>query len=141
MRFSQQQSRALYRIRLERGEDVLATLVDFCTVHRIAGAHFSGIGAIEDAEVGAYLLRNRAYVHTTYAGIWEVCSLMGNVALVDGTPFVHAHVVISNEHNETIGGHLFGGTVGVTLEVVLTAYEEGMSRSFDDTIGLKLLEP
>ncbi len=130
----------VYQLRLERGEDILATLTAFCAEKYIGSAHITAIGAIEDAVVGAYLLHDKKYINTTYPGIWEVCSFVGNVALVDGQPFIHAHVVISNEKNATIGGHLFGGVVGVTLEVVVTAYSQALTRAMDDTIGLKLQE-
>ena len=129
----------VYQLRLERGEDILATLTAFCAEKRIGSAHMSAIGAIENAVVGAYLLHDKKYINTTYPGIWEVCSFVGNVALVDGQPFIHAHVVISNEKNETIGGHLFGGTVGVTLEVSIQAHAKPIVRILDESIGLKLL--
>ena len=128
----------VYQLRLERGEDILATLTAFCAEKRIGSAHMSAIGAIENAVVGAYLLHDKKYINTTYPGIWEVCSFVGNVALVEGEPFIHAHVVISNEKNETIGGHLFGGTVGVTLEVSIHAHTKPMARTLDENIGLKL---
>ncbi len=132
---------AVYHLRLERGEDILATLTSFCAEKHIGSAHIVAIGAAEHASVGAYLLQEKKYINTVYSGIWEVCSLSGNVAVVDGSPFIHAHVVISNEKNETVGGHLFGGVVGVTLEVTITTYAQVMTRTLDDTIGLKLIEP
>ncbi len=138
MKSQENTTHTLYQLRLDRGEDVLATLTAFCAAHHVESACISAIGAIENPAVGAYLLSEKKYVHETYAGIWEVCSLSGNVALVDGAPFIHAHVVISNERNETKGGHLFGGVVGVTLEGVIQAHAKAIARAQDEHIGLKL---
>lgn len=139
MYFREATPQRVYHLRLVRGEAVLETLTAFCAQEKIVHANVTAIGAIERAVVGAYLLEKKEYVKQEYAGIWEVCSLMGNVALVEGEPFIHAHVVLSNEQNETVGGHLFGGFVGVTLEVVVTGYREPLTRATDERIGLRLL--
>lgn len=131
---------AEYRLRLDRGESILDVITSFCNEKEITHAEFTAIGAIKDAEVGAYILESKTYTKKQYPGIWEVCSCLGNVALVDGEPFIHAHVVLSNQDNETVGGHLFSGKVGVTLEVHMHTYEERVSRSLNKDIGLKLLE-
>jgi len=129
-----------YRIRLGKGEHIFDSLGAFCKSEKVVHADICAIGAIEGARIGAYLLSEKKYVETQYGGVWEVCSLTGNVSIVNDVPFIHAHIVISDEHNNTVGGHLFGGVVGVTLEVSLTAYSEPLARVLDDTIGLSLLD-
>ena len=69
--------------------------------------------------------------------------MTGNVARVDGKPFIHCHAVLSGikegTENQPIGGHVFEAKVAVTLEVHLTAYEGSVERALDNDIGLKLL--
>lgn len=132
-----------YLLRLERGEEVIASITDFCAKHFIHAATFTAIGAIERSTIGYYNLALKQYGKRTYDDAMEVASMTGNVALVDGTPFVHAHAVLSGivpgTENTPLGGHVFEAYVAVTLEIHLQAYVEGVTREHDEFIGLKLL--
>jgi predicted DNA-binding protein with PD1-like motif len=70
--------------------------------------------------------------------------MTGNVAQVEGKPFVHVHAVLTGikegSENQPIGGHVFEAKVAVTLEVELVAYNENIARALDNSIGLKLLD-
>lgn len=136
-------SKADYILRLTRGEDVLPAIIAFCKSENIASGSFRAIGAVENAKVGYYDLAVKNYGSKVYPDAMEVASMTGNIALVDGEPFVHAHVVLSGiatgTENNTVGGHLFEAIVAVTLEVHLEAFSEPLERVLDDTIGLKLL--
>ena len=60
----------------------------------------------------------------------------GNVALKDGEPFIHAHVVLSDHNMQTLGGHLFETTVGVAGEFFLTQFDGNAYRELKPDIGL-----
>lgn len=130
-------------LRLSRGEDIIPAIITFCKKENIRSGSFRAIGAVENADVGYYDLASKQYGSKKYSEAMEVASMTGNIALVDGEPFVHAHVVLSGisagTENTTIGGHLFGAIVAVTLEVHLEAFSEPIERIMDETIGLKLL--
>jgi uncharacterized protein len=132
--------RAEYMLRLERGEDVLPAITDFCKRKGILSGSFRAIGAVEDARIGFYNLAEKKYGDITYSEAREVASMTGNIAQVDGAPFIHAHAVLTDmTKNESIGGHVFEAKVAVTLEVHLVAFNESISRELDADIGLKLL--
>jgi len=57
---------------LERGEQFFPTVVAFCEQNEIHWAQFSGIGAVENVEIGYYDLPNRQYVWRQEAGPFEV---------------------------------------------------------------------
>lgn len=137
-----QKTSAGYVLVLERGENVIETLTAFCTKENITAAVFQGIGAVERVKIGYYDLAKREYFFRDEPGIFEVASMQGNVALVDGTPFIHAHAVLSrcDESLECIGAHIKEAYVAVTLEVYMTALDTSLSRKMDDSIGLKLLD-
>jgi len=134
-------SGASWLVRLDRGEEVLTTLTGLCRDRGIAAASLSGIGAVTDAELGYYDLAQFSYLTRSLEGIWELVSLTGNVALVDGEPFVHAHVSLGNRNLELLGGHLVKATVAVTVELFLNTYEPALVRSFDPEVKLNLLGP
>jgi hypothetical protein len=145
-------------LRLERGEELIATLTDFCERRGLRNAVFQGIGAVERVQIGYYDLRKREYFFRSESGVFEVASMQGNVALVypegtrgvegpstglgAGKPFIHAHAVLSrcDESLECIGAHIKEAYVAVTLEICMTVLESSIERKLDDDIGLKLLD-
>jgi predicted DNA-binding protein with PD1-like motif len=69
----------------------------------------------------------------------EVISLMGNVALLDGKPFIHAHVCLGDREYRTHAGHLGEATVSPTLELFLTRVGGELTRRHVDASGLNAL--
>lgn len=100
------------------------------------------IGAVERVKIGYYDLAKKEYSFRDEPGIFEVASFMGNVALVDGKPFIHAHAVLSrcDETCACIGAHIKECYVAVTLEVFVLPFEGKVTRSLNEAIGLKLMD-
>ena len=131
-----------YVLVLGRGENVLETLTDFCAKENITAATLSGIGAVERVKIGYYDLAKREYFFRDEPGVFEVASMQGNVALVEGKPFIHAHAVLSrcDPTLECIGAHIKEAFVAVTLEIFMTVLGTAVERKLDQSIGLKLLD-
>lgn len=129
-------------LKLERGEELITALTDFCTRRGIRAAVFQGIGAVERVQIGYYDLGKKEYFFREETGVFEVASMQGNVALVDDKPFIHVHAVLSrcDESLECIGAHIKEAHVAVTLEVYMTVLDTSLARKMDDSIGLKLLD-
>jgi len=128
-----------YVIKIERGEEVIATLTEFCRNEGIRNAHFSGIGAVQGLSCGYYALDEKKYYFTQYDELVEVVSLTGNVALKEGEPFLHMHGVFTDTTNIAFGGHIEKMSVGVVLEIVLEVLPSTIERNYDEGIGLYLL--
>lgn len=127
---------------LERGDNVIETITKYCADTNITSGVFTGIGAVERVKIGYYDLEKREYFFRDEPGVFEVASMNGNVALVDGKPFIHAHAVLSrcDETLECIGAHIKEAFVAVTLEVFLTPLDISLGRELNESIGLKLLK-
>ena len=67
-------------------------------------------------------------------------SLLGNVALDGGDPRVHVHVAVARYDGSSLGGHLLGGTVDPTLEVMIVESPRTLRRKTDPATGLALLD-
>ena len=128
-------------IALERGEEVISTLTKYCADNNIKAGAFQAIGAVERVKIGYYKLETKEYFFKDEKGEFEVASMNGNVALVDGSPFIHAHAVLSrcDESCEIIAAHVKEAYVAVTLEVFLTELDMNLGRKLNEEIGLKLL--
>ena len=128
---------------LAKGEEVVQTITDYCAREKIHTAWIQGgIGAVKHAQIGYYDDKVKEYDFRLLPGPFEVAAMQGNVATVDGAPFIHLHAVLSNmdEGIGCIGAHLKAATVSVTLEVFLNVIELPMSRRYDEVIGLNLLD-
>lgn len=126
-------------LRLEKGEKVAESLSRFCKENKISGAHFCGVGAASRADIAYYSLEDFSYHPKIFEGEFEVLNVTGNVSLIDGRHFVHAHITLSDTKFHAFGGHLNEAVVGPTLEVFLTPSDK-IERKFDDEVKLKLLK-
>ena len=50
-----------YLIFLEKGEEIVKTLTNFCKEKNINSGYIHGIGAVSEAELGAYSLTDKKY--------------------------------------------------------------------------------
>lgn len=133
-------SQAGYFLRLQRGEDIAATIAAFVKEKGIGGGFFTGLGAIEGVKLGYYHLEEQKYLDEEYPGDVELANMTGNVTYVDGEPFVHVHGTIMTANFQTFSGHLFSAKVAVTVEVNLIITDVKMTREFDDETNLKLIK-
>jgi predicted DNA-binding protein with PD1-like motif len=132
------QSNTTYVLNIEKGEEVVSMITEFCQKEGIANGYFRGIGAVDALTCGYYALDEKKYYFTDYHELLEVVSLTGNVMLKEGKSFVHMHGVFTNTKNEAFGGHIKEMTVGVVLEVILEKLDTDIKRLHNDEIGLFL---
>ena len=125
-----------YFIYIEKNEKVMDTITRFCKKQGIRNGKVSGIGAVKDTVIGAYDILNKEYIKKEYQGVLELVSFEGNVTLKDSSPFVHAHVVLSNHDMKTLGGHLFETTVAAVGEFFLRDFDSEAYRELNKDVGL-----
>ena len=106
----------------------------------IRGAEVSGIGAFERAVLGFYDLSSKEYDRIPVDEDAEVLGLLGNLSIIDEGPRVHLHATLGRRDGAAIGGHLFEGHVGATLEVFVREEPGELRRLPDEEIGLPLLD-
>ncbi len=94
---------------------MLETLNAYLTRQNIAGAKFVAIGSFSQVRLEYFNVQAKQYETGDLKEQVEVISLIGNVALVDGKPFVHAHVSVGSEDYHARAGHLCDATVQPTL--------------------------
>jgi uncharacterized protein len=131
---------ATYALIFDAGDDPKAELEAFAREHGLSAAHFSGLGAFEEVVLGYFAWERRDYLEIPVREQVEVLSLLGDVALKDGAPEVHAHVVVGKRDGTAHGGHLLRGRVRPTLEVVLVESPAYLRRVMDVRSGLPLIK-
>ncbi|HWA85281.1 MAG TPA: PPC domain-containing DNA-binding protein [Opitutus sp.] len=122
----------------ETGDEVVAGLTDFAVRHELRAAHFTAIGAFREAVLAYFDWEKKDYVKIPVQEQVEVLVLTGDIALKDGQPVVHAHVVVGRRDGTTRGGHLISAHVRPTLEVIL-ATGGALQKRHDAESGLALI--
>jgi hypothetical protein len=130
----------LYALRLFKDEYIIKTLTEFAEKEKIAHAGFMGLGAALEVELGVYDLKTKQYSFRKIDSPVEIINITGNISLLDGKPFIHAHISVSDQLFRVFGGHLKEAVVGATCEISLVNYGVGISRVYDENIGLNLLD-
>jgi len=123
----------------DKGDEPVSELERFARRHELTAASFVGIGAFEEVVLGYFDRDRKEYAEIPIAQQVEVLTLAGDVAVADGEPKVHAHVVVGKRDGTAHGGHLLHGRVWPTLEVVLTESPVELRKTHDPETGLALI--
>ncbi len=134
------QAGSLYQLRLEPGEEVVATVTEFVRARRVGSGTITGLGAADRVELGWFDRRKQEYVRRLFPAECEIASLTGNIAWHGDEPVCHLHAVVAAQGLAARAGHLFRARVTVTCEVGIVAGAGRLERSGDPATGLKLLD-
>ncbi len=127
-------------IRLEKGDDTLASIKRFAEANRIGAALFEGIGSLNTAKLGHYDFATKEYKYEVFREDLEILSLSGNISVMNRKPLPHAHVTLGKRDFSVIGGHLDDGSSANMVEIGLVTLPGKLAKSRDDEVGLNLLQ-
>lgn len=140
MQYTKMSVDAEYIMRLEKGDKIHDSIIDFCNTEGIRTAWITGIGAVCNISIGRYNPTTKDYDFDQYDDVYELTGLIGNVSLLGQEPYLHIHTDICNCNRVTYSGHLEYATVAATLELRITSYRQCLSRFFEEGVGLRLLQ-
>jgi uncharacterized protein len=127
-------------LRLDAGDEVVASVKKACIAQDVHYASFSGIGACRIAEISHFDTLENRYHNKLLEGMLEIVSLAGNVTTVENEPFVHAHIALGTGDFSVLGGHLVEATVNPACEIIINPLPITVGRKKDSKSGLKLQE-
>ena len=123
--------------RLKHGEDLCGEIIRVCKEENIKTGWFNAVGALKNLTLAFYDQKKKKYGEIFLRGSYEISSCMGNISLVDGELFVHAHINASDDKGNVKGGHLLSGEIFAS-ELAIFPSRAVLERKFDRTTGLKL---
>jgi uncharacterized protein len=135
----EEQGEKTFALVFDPGDEVMEELTNFAKENDLSAARFTAIGAFSDATLGYFDMEKKEYEKIPVDEQVELLSLVGDVALFEGEPKLHAHAVLGRSDGTTRGGHLLGAHVQPTLEVVIVESPEHLRRETDEETGLPLL--
>lgn len=112
-----QRTRYGWALKIEPGEEIIATVQSFAKAAGLRAGAITGIGAVGETELGFFVPASKTYVRRTFEGDHEILALTGNLSELEGQPFPHCHLILAGEDLVAHGGHLFRAVVTVTCEV------------------------
>src|SRR5207248_7544412 len=129
-----------FAVVMDTGDDAMTILLAFAKENQLSAAHFTGIGAFSRAVLGYFDWEKKDYVRIPVDDQVEVVSLLGDIALENGQPKIHAHTVVGKRNGIAMGGHLLEATVRPTLEIVVVESPSHLRREFEPQSGLALIK-
>jgi predicted DNA-binding protein with PD1-like motif len=130
-----------YAVIFFEGDEAFAGLQAFAEQYHVTSAHFTAIGAVNGATVAWFNPQLKMYKKIPIVGQHEVIGMSGDIALYQGKPVVHTHMLVGNPDGTTRGGHVLGANVSPTLEVMVTVDPVTMQKRFDPDTDLTLIDP
>jgi len=124
---------------LPAGADLYESLTAVAHEENIRAGRITGIGAVTHAVVSYYDQASRKYGSVDIDHGMEILSLVGNISIKDGKPFVHAHITLADHDGRAFGGHLMPGTLVFVFEVFIDVFKgEDLVRTPHEETGLAL---
>jgi uncharacterized protein len=129
-----------YALIFDHGDEIAQVLKKFAAENHLAGSSFKAIGALSYVKLGWFNWDTKKYeIAAELNEQVELLSLIGDVALKDGQPQVHGHMVVGRSDGSAHGGHLLEAKVRPTCELILTENPEAMQKEFDPESGIALI--
>jgi uncharacterized protein len=130
-----------YAVIFGKGDEAFSGMLDFAEKYHITSAHFTAIGALNGATLAWFDPQRKMYKKILIDSQVEVISMIGDIALYQGKPAVHTHMVVGTSDGTTRGGHVLQALVSPTLEVMVTVDPIAMQKRFDAESDLTLIDP
>jgi predicted DNA-binding protein with PD1-like motif len=130
-----------YAVIFYRGDEAFSGLLEFAEKYHVTSAHFTAIGALNEATLGWFDPQRKMYKKIPINGQHEVIAMSGDIALYKGNPVVHTHMVVGSPDGTTRAGHVLDAYVSPTLEVMVTVDPIAMRKRFDPETDLTLIDP
>ena len=130
-----------YAVIFYQGDEAFSGLLEFAEKYHVMSAHFTAIGALNGARLGWFDPQRKMYKKIPIQGQVEVIGMSGDIALYQGKPVVHTHMIVGTSDGATRGGHVLDAYVSPTLEVIVTVDPIAMQKRFDPETDLTLIDP
>jgi len=130
-----------YAVIFYQGDEAFSGPLEFAEKYQVTSAHFTAIGALDGATLGWFDPQRKMYKKIPINGQHEVIGMSGDIALYQGEPVVHTHIVVGSPDGTTRAGHVLAAYVSPTMEVMVTVDPITMQKRIDPATDLKLIDP
>lgn len=129
-----------YAVRLNKGEEIIESIIKLCNDEDIKAGTVSALGASDYAELGVFRTGEKKYYSNLFTGDMEISNLTGNISRQNGKPYIHCHITLGKPDGSAVAGHLSKCVISATCEMFVTVLQMDIDRRFDDEVGLNLMK-
>ncbi len=126
-------------VRIDKGEEIVETLKQFCKENKIKLGTISGIGATNRVTIGLFETKSKQYHSQELMGDYEITNLSGNISTMNDETYLHLHISLADSKYNAYGGHLNSAVISGTGEIIIEEIEDIIGREFNEEVGLNLL--
>lgn len=130
-----------YALIFSAGDEVLSGLLEFAINYHVKSAHFTGIGDAKTSKFGWYDASKKMFKVNQLDSFAEITSMVGDIALLNNNPVVHAHINLATQDGIVHGGHLLEAWVDPTLEVMMTVEPIELYKRLAPESGINVIDP
>ena len=127
-------------LRIDKGEELVAALVEFCESNSITLANVSALGAASEIVVGLFDGHSKEYACHEFSGMFEITNITGTITTMNGNVYPHLHITFSDKNCHAFGGHLNRCVISATCEMILDIVGGSVDREYAPGVGLNLLK-
>mgnify|MGYP001568257856 FL=1 len=128
----------IFVLRLDSGEEIVQSLLDFCMQQKIFAGTIFGIGSTQSATLAFFDEQSKKYDLKTFLGMHEIAALSGNISLKDDKAYVHCHITLGDKKFNAFAGRLKSAIVGPTCEITIFEVKGKVLRKHSEKTGLNL---
>ncbi len=129
-----------YIVQIDKDEEIIASLKDFCTKEKIELGSITALGAAKDPVLRFFNPTERKYLDKTLLGHFEITNFTGNISEMKGEVYLHCHMTLGDKDMNAFGGHVLSAEVGGAFEAIVTLLKGRLGRKFSKEVGLNLFE-
>ena len=127
-----------YVVRIDKGEEIIASLTDLSRKENIRLAQVDALGAVDHALVTVLDVPTGIFYKKEFNECMEISNLCGTVTRKDGEVYIHLHATLCDTKLTAHGGHALELRVGATCEMIVREIPGEVGRQLDESIGLNL---
>ena len=129
-------------LRIDRGEEVMETIVKLCEKEKIKLGSIVGLGAADHLVMGLYDVEKQKFSEIKLDKPLEITSIVGNITEMEGKPYLHVHINAADSEGRAYGGHLKEVVISGTSELFITVIDGHVGREKDSitNTGLNLFK-
>lgn len=124
---------------MDKGDKAFAEITAFAEKHDLKAASLTAIGACRSATLSYFDPNISDYVERRFDEQLEIAAFIGSIADDDGSPALHAHVVLGRKDYSALAGHVEELEVFPTMEIVIVESPAHLRKKLDKRTGLTLI--
>ncbi len=125
-------------VRLDPGDEVVASLEAVAQKENIELAMVQGLGALNRVVMGVYDIAAQEFKATTLEGALEMISVTGTLDTMGTEHYSHFHISVGDENGRAYGGHLKEAVISATGEIIVTKMPGKIDRVKSEVTGLNI---